>query len=39
MAMVFSLVSTLKDAAELLIRERQQAVQALKDVEAQKAEE
>jgi hypothetical protein len=39
MAMVFSLVSTLKDAAELLIAERQQAVQALKDVEAQKAEE
>lgn len=39
MAMVFSLVSTLKDAAELLISERQQAVQALKDVEAQKAEE
>jgi hypothetical protein len=39
MAMVFSLVSTLKDAAELLIAERQQAVQAIKDVEAQKAEE
>lgn len=39
MAMVFSLVSTLKDAAELLIAERQQAEQALKDFEAQKAEE
>ena len=39
MAMVFSLVSTLKDAAELLISERQQAAQALRDVEAQKAEE
>lgn len=39
MAMVFTLVSTLKDSAELLISERQQAVQALKDVEAQKAEE
>ena len=39
MAMIFSLVSTLKDAAELLIAERQHAVQALKDVEAQKAEE
>lgn len=38
MAMVFSLVSTLKDAAELLISERQQAVQALKDVETRKAE-
>ena len=39
MAMVFALVSQLKDAAELLIAERQQAVQALKDIEAQKAEE
>lgn len=39
MAMVFTLVSTLKDAAELLISERQQAIQALKDVEAAKAEE
>ncbi len=39
MAMVFSLVSALKDAAELLIAERQQAAQALKDVEAQKAEQ
>ena len=39
MAMVFTLVSTLKDSAELLISERQQAVQAVKDVEAAKAEE
>ena len=39
MAMVFTLVSTLKDAAELLIAERQNAIQALKDVEAAKAEE
>ncbi|MCJ1366752.1 hypothetical protein MMC16_005882 [Acarospora aff. strigata] len=39
MAMVFTLVSTLKDAAELLISERQNAVQAIKDVEAAKAEE
>lgn len=39
MAMVFTLVSTLKDAAELLISERQNAVQALKDMEARKAEE
>lgn len=39
MAMVFTLVSTIKDSAELLISERQQAVQALKDVEAAKAEE
>ncbi|KAK4540587.1 hypothetical protein LTR36_009117 [Oleoguttula mirabilis] len=39
MAMVFTLVSTLKDAAELLISERQQVVQAHKDVEAAKAEE
>ena len=38
-AMVFSLVSTLKDAAELLIAERQQAVQAQKDFESQMAEE
>lgn len=38
MAMVFALVSALKDAAELLIAERQQAVQAMKDVEAAKAE-
>lgn len=39
MAMVFTLVSALKDAAELLISERQQATQALKDVEAAKVEE
>lgn len=38
-AMIFALVSTLKEAAEVLISERQQAVQALKDVEAQRAEE
>jgi len=38
MAMVFSLVSTLKDSAELLIAERQQVVQAHKDFESQKAE-
>jgi hypothetical protein len=39
MAMVFTLVSSLKEAAELLISERQAAAQALKDVEAAKAEE
>lgn len=39
MAMVFALVSALKDAAEVLIVERQQAVQAVKDVEAAKAEQ
>jgi hypothetical protein len=39
MAMVFSLVSTLKDGAELLIQERKAAVQAVRDFEAQKAEE
>ncbi|KAK3622503.1 Protein gir2 [Elasticomyces elasticus] len=39
MAMVFTLVSALKDAAELLISERQQAIQALKDIESAKAEE
>nr|POE91153.1 protein gir2 [Quercus suber] len=39
MAMVFTLVSTLKDAAELLVSERQQAVQAMIDVEKAKAEE
>lgn len=38
MAMVFSLVTTLKDSAELLIMERQKAVQALKDVEKAQAE-
>ena len=39
MAMVFTLVSTLKDSAELLISERANAAQALVEVEAQKAEE
>lgn len=39
MVMVFTLVTTLKDGAELLIQERKAAVQALRDVEAQKAEE
>ena len=39
MAMVFTLVSTLKDSAELLIFERQKAAQAVKDFEAAKAEE
>lgn len=39
MAMVFTLVSTLKDSAELLVQERRQATQALKEVEAAKAEE
>ena len=39
MAMVFTLVTTLKDSAELLIMERKQATQALKDVEAAKVEE
>ncbi|KAF2089129.1 RWD-domain-containing protein [Saccharata proteae CBS 121410] len=39
MAMVFTLVSTLKDSAELLISERQAAKQAILEVEAQKAEE
>ena len=39
MAMVFTLVSTLKDGAELLIQERKNAQQALREIEAQKAEE
>ena len=39
MAMIFTLVSTLKDAAELIISERQAAVQALEDVEKAKVEE
>lgn len=39
MAMVFTLVSTLKDGAELLVTERANAKQALKEIEAQKAEE
>ena len=39
MAMVFTLVSTLKDAAETLIAERQRQVQNIKDVEAALVEE
>ncbi|WEW60698.1 Protein gir2 [Emydomyces testavorans] len=39
MAMVFTLVDTLKEGAELLISERQAAVQAMKEFEAAKAEE
>ena len=39
MPMVFTLVSALKEAAEGLIRERQAAAQAVRDVEAAKAEE
>ncbi|KAK5017182.1 ubiquitin-conjugating enzyme/RWD-like protein [Cryomyces antarcticus] len=39
MAMVFTLVSTLKDSAELLIAERQAAAQAIRDFESAKAEE
>jgi len=39
MAMIFTLVSTLKDGAELLISERQKAAQALREVEAAKVEE
>lgn len=39
MAMVFTLVSTLKDGAELLITERANAKQALKEIEAAKVEE
>lgn len=39
MAMIFTLVSTLKDGAELLISERANAQQALAEIEAQKAEE
>jgi hypothetical protein len=39
MAMVFTLVSTLKDLAEQLIIERQQAKQAQKDLEAKRIEE
>ncbi|KAI4717482.1 RWD-domain-containing protein [Aureobasidium sp. EXF-10727] len=38
MAMVFTLVTTLKDEAELLIQERQQAVQAERDMQAAEAE-
>jgi hypothetical protein len=39
MAMVFTLVSTLKDAAELLISERQQAIEAEREIEIRKLEE
>jgi hypothetical protein len=39
MAMIFTLVTVLKDSAELLITERQNAKQALADMEAAKAEE
>lgn len=39
MQMIFSLVSVLKDCAELLITERQNAKQALADMEAAKLEE
>ncbi|KAF2762028.1 RWD-domain-containing protein [Pseudovirgaria hyperparasitica] len=39
MAMVFTLVSTLKDSAELLVTERQKAEEAEKEFEAAKAEE
>lgn len=39
MAMVFTLVSALKDGAELLMAERVNAIHALKEMEAAKAEE
>jgi len=39
MAMIFTLVTVLKDSAELLITERQKAKQALADIEAAKVEE
>lgn len=39
MAMVFTLVTVLKDSAELLITERQNAKQAIAEMEAAKAEE
>lgn len=39
MAMVFTLVTVLKDSAELLMTERQNAKQALADIEAAKKEE
>lgn len=39
MAMIFTLVTVLKDSAELLITERQNAKQALADMEAAKVEE
>ena len=39
MQMIFTLVTTLKESAELLISDRQNAKQALAEIEAQKAEE
>jgi len=39
MAMVFTLVSTLKDSVEALVAERAAAAQAVKDMEVAKAEE
>ena len=39
MPMIFTLVSTLKDAAELLIEERKNALETEREVENQKAEE
>ncbi|OAX84132.1 hypothetical protein ACJ72_01498 [Emergomyces africanus] len=39
MAMIFAIVDMLKEGAELLISERQAAVQALKEMESAKAEE
>ena len=39
MAMVFTIVSALKEAAESLIAERQAAAQTVRDIEAAKAEE
>lgn len=39
MAMVFTLVTTLKEAAETLIADRQRQAQEAKDLESQKAEE
>lgn len=39
MAMIFTLVSTLKDSAEQIILERQAEIQAGKDLEASKAQE
>ena len=39
MAMVFTLVTTLKDAAEMLIQDRQQAAEEVKAIEKRKQEE
>ncbi|CAI6246817.1 unnamed protein product [Periconia digitata] len=39
MQMIFTLVMAVKDSAELLVSERQNAKQVLKEIEAQKAEE